>query len=123
MSTQGELIFHDTVPLPEDKLPKARERAQTQKETILRLFQKYPDRWFSPYEMMDIYTQETGKRILITSVRRSITDLTKEFRLIKGGKDNQVEECQGTTNNRWRYGVPMTDAELEDWNKLLNESI
>jgi hypothetical protein len=42
---------------------------------------------------------------MITSVRRSITDLTKEGKLRKGDHSMQTEEMHGVNNNRWRYNT------------------
>ncbi len=101
---QGELIFHDTVPLPLEQLEKGRRKAIRQKDRILNIFRQYPETWFTPYEIHEIY-ERVYRYILITSVRRSITDLTLEGtgRLRKGSIEDQVREKWGTNNNRWRY--------------------
>jgi len=107
MEEQRELEFHDTVPLPLEQLEKGRKRAVRQKDVILKLFRAHPHTWFTPYEIQAMYQVNFGP-ILITSVRRSITDLTKEpvgGRLIKGSRDYQVQERFKTNNNRWKYNT------------------
>ena len=103
---QRELVFHDTVGLPLEQLEKGRKKAVRQKDVILAMFRERPDRWFTPWEIhMDYQQASGGHNILITSVRRSITDLTKEGKLRKGGYSDQMEELHGVNNNRWRYNT------------------
>jgi hypothetical protein len=104
MEMQKELVFHDSVPLEEKELPPAREKAGRQKDNILIIFKSNPNQWFTPYQIQDIYRM-LFQPILITSVRRSITDLTKEGtgRIRKGSHSDQVREKWHTNNNRWRY--------------------
>jgi hypothetical protein len=99
---EPELIFHDTVPIEEEHIPEARRKAKTQKDIILSIFKEWPKYHWTPYDMakaMDAYDIP----ILITSIRRSITDLTKEGRLIKCDYSNRKEGKYGTTNRTWRY--------------------
>jgi len=111
MEEQRELVFHDTVPLPEEELPGAREKAKCQKDFILRIFKDHPEERFTPDEiqtayhlrMRDLY--EYGKEILLTSVRRSISDLTKENRLIKCQWNEGRQGAYGKYNRTWRYNT------------------
>jgi hypothetical protein len=99
-----ELIFHDTVSLPLEQLERGRKKAVRQKDRILNIFRQFATYWFTPYEIQEIYQRSYGP-ILITSVRRSITDLTLEGtgRLRKGFRENQIREKWNTNNNRWCY--------------------
>jgi Fe2+ or Zn2+ uptake regulation protein len=104
MDEQIELIFHDTIPLPSEELEAARAKATTQREVVLEIFRRYPGRSFSPYDIektMDDY----GIKMLITSIRRSITDLTKEGRLIKCDYSERKQGRWGMTNRTWRYNI------------------
>jgi CHASE1-domain containing sensor protein len=47
--------------------------------------------------------EKYGIPMLITSIRRSITDLTKEGKLIKCDYSDRKEGKYGTTNRTWRY--------------------
>lgn len=99
MEDQRELVFHDTVPLPEEKLPEAREKAYKQKITVLECFRfAYPNSC-TPSEIYGILSDQ----MLLTSVRRSITDLTKEGRLIKCQWSESREGEYGKLNRTWRY--------------------
>jgi len=93
-------LFHDTVPLPEEQLPKARETAAKQNGIILDFFRERFSMSFTPAEVHSFLVGESVQKghkglILLTSVRRSITNLTKEGRLIK---------CQWSESKRGRYG-------------------
>jgi hypothetical protein len=100
MSGELELVFHDTVPLPEEQLGKARETALKQKGIILDFFRQRFSMSFTAYE---VFEQLTECELLLTSVRRSITDLTKEGRLIKCQWSESKPGAYGKLNRTWRY--------------------
>lgn len=103
---EPELIFHDTVPLPDEEIPKAREMAKKQREYILMVFWHHPEINFTPVEVQAILIEsELCPNILLTSVRRSITDLTKEGRLIKCQWSESREGRYGKLNRCWRYST------------------
>jgi hypothetical protein len=96
---QPELIFHDTVPIPEEQLPQARETAAKQKGIILDVFRERFSMSFTPVEVHNIINET----MLLTSVRRSITDLTKEGRLIKCQWSESKPGAYGKPNRVWTY--------------------
>jgi hypothetical protein len=102
MGTELELIFHDTVPLPDEQLPEARENAVKQKEIVLNFFKWHPDNNYTPYEVFD---QINESMMLLTSARRSITDLTKEGKLIKCDYSESRKGQYGALNRVWRYNT------------------
>ncbi len=97
MTEQRELIFHDTVPLSDNRLEKARIRAKSQKERILDFFARHPETRFTPPEVEEF----TG--ILLTSARRTITNLTKEGKLIKCQWSEREMGIHGIDNRTWKY--------------------
>ena len=105
MIAELELTFHDSVPLEESALPEAREKAAKQKELVLSYFRDRFSMNFTPVEMHQIMTDH-GEKILLNSVRRSITDLTSEP---VGGKLVKCDWCErrmgayGKANRTWRY--------------------
>ena len=103
MTEQRELIFHDTVPLLEEYLPKARETAAKQKEIILDFFRQRFSMKFTPSEVHILVSNNEREQILLTSVRRSITDLTKEGRLIKCQWSESRPGAYGKLNRVWKY--------------------
>jgi hypothetical protein len=109
--SEPELIFHDSVPIEEENLPGARVKAENQKEFILEIFKDHWRTTFTPDEiqtayhlrMRDLY--KYGKEILLTSVRRSISDLTKEGRLIKCQWSESRKGMYGKLNRTWKYNT------------------
>jgi hypothetical protein len=99
---QRELVFHDTVPLPEEQLPQAREKASHQKEIVLDFFRQRFSMSFTPVNVHEALESD-GSLILLTSVRRSITDLTKEGRLIKCQWSESKPGAYGKLNRTWKY--------------------
>jgi hypothetical protein len=103
MGTELELIFHDTVPLPDEQLPEARENAVKQKGIILDVFRQRFSMNFTPIEVWAFMNDEVKLSMLLTSVRRSITDLTKEGKLIKCDYSESRKGQYGALNRVWRY--------------------
>jgi hypothetical protein len=105
---QRELIFHDTVPLPEERLPEARKRAARQKEAILDYFRQRYSMSFTPRDVYNSLldaslSSDDHYFVLLTSVRRAITDLTKEGKLTKCDYSERREGGFGHPNRTWRY--------------------
>jgi hypothetical protein len=103
MTEQRELIFHDTVPLPEEQLPEARETAAKQKGIVLDFFRERFSMSFTPVEVLEFFERTADERILLTSIRRCITDLTKEGRLIKCQWSESKPGAYGKLNRCWKY--------------------
>jgi hypothetical protein len=103
MTEQRELIFHDTVPLPEEQLPQAREKAFLQKNMVLNFFRQRFSMSFTPTEVWEHLHTHLTSTMLLTSVRRSISDLTKEGRLIKCQWSESKPGAYGKLNRTWRY--------------------
>jgi hypothetical protein len=57
---------------------------------------------FTPFEVWNTLTF-LDNQILLTSVRRSISDLTKEGRLIKCQWSESKPGAYGKLNRTWRY--------------------
>jgi hypothetical protein len=116
---ERELVFHDTISLPLEQLEKGRKKAVRQKDRILAIFRNHPELWFTPYQIQEIYEESFELPILITSVRRSITDLTMKDsgKLIKGGYGDQSKEKWGINNNRWRYNTEYVNPINPDVSK------
>jgi hypothetical protein len=100
--SEPELIFHNSVPIEEENLPEARMKAQNQKLRILRVFELNPTSKFTPTQLHYLMTEVGFDKMLLTSVRRSITDLTKEGRLIKCDYSESRKGQYGTLNRTWK---------------------
>jgi hypothetical protein len=93
--------------LDDQDLPKARETAEKQNEIILSFFERNKDRNFTPAEVYDELNENYltwGILILLGSVRRSITNLTKrQGRLIKCQWSERRKGKYGKDNRTWKY--------------------
>lgn len=111
MEAELELTFHDSVPLEESALPEARAKAAKQKGIILDFFRKRFAYRFTPAKVHEILEYE-GEKMLLTSVRRSISNLTREGKLIKCAWDQREMGAYGVDNRTWKYN--------NEWIKPLN---
>lgn len=92
--------YHNTNGLTGDDLKNAIIEAQNQQEAILMIFQKNKGKLFQPSEILKI-AKKSGKNLLLTSVRRSLTNLTDEGHLIK--THFQGKGIYGKPEHKWMY--------------------
>lgn len=74
-------MHHNTTHESGQLLLDYQEQAKSQEEAIYRLFQQRPDQMLTPFEVKKIIDFMMQKDIPITSIRRAMTDLTKEGKL------------------------------------------
>ena len=89
--------YHDTIPAPPQLRLKFERKAAKQDCKVLYFFRAHPFRDFTPPEVH----KAIGYPGPVSSVRRAITNLTKEGWLQKTGNLRPGEF--GTSNNCWRY--------------------
>lgn len=101
------MTFYNTTNLTGDNLKDSHERAKTQDEKIIEFFRRYPDVNYTPFEV-----QERLKmwQTPITSIRRSITNLTDTGLLEK--TDIQRQGMYGKANYAWRLKLIKQQLEL-----------
>jgi hypothetical protein len=100
---ERETTFHDTVPAPIELLSKYRKKAVRQKEIVLQFFRDRYSMNFTPAEVFEGISLTENNCILLTSVRRAISDLTKEGKLTKCDYSERREGGYGHPNRTWRY--------------------
>ena len=76
-------MYYNTNKEKSNTLKRSRERANTQEEIILDLFKRNPNFHMTPFDIQEALTNFYELDAPITSVRRAITDLTTEDRMIK----------------------------------------
>lgn len=92
-------MFHNTVKLKNEALKQAQEKTESQAKVVKHFFIKNQDRLFTPWEVWEQAFSEP--RPLITSVRRTMTDLTHEWYLEK--TETQEVDRYNVPNYCWRY--------------------
>lgn len=100
------MAYYNTTNLNGADLKKSTGRAESQTEKILRFFLANPDRAFTPAE---VYRAMDG--FLLTSVRRSMSDLTKSGDLIK--TDTQALGNFGSANYKWMLNQEKHPKQLK----------
>lgn len=91
---QVEISFHNTVPIGGNELRESKAITKMQDALILEWFEYYHALDFTPCEIHANFNS-----MLLTSVRRSITNLTNAGYLVKHSKKKGV---YGKTTNTWK---------------------
>jgi hypothetical protein len=91
--------FHNTLRLNFPEVQIEEEKAKNGDAIVLALFSLNPNAEMTPREVFTMITHQ-GYNYELTSVRRSITNLTIAGKLEK--LDKQKKECKGTNNFLWR---------------------
>ncbi len=73
-------MYYNTTNLKGDALKESHAKAESQEALILAFFREHPDKMFIPDEVYSIFDPT---KTPITSIRRSITDLTTDGHLTK----------------------------------------
>ena len=92
------MSFYNTINLKLEDLKRAQVKAKYQKDRILLIMETLGGK-FTPYEVQIIYNNWWPQTALITSIRRSMTNLTKEDKLEK--LEVMKEERYGKPNHYW----------------------
>lgn len=95
------MIYYNTTNLTGPALKEAVQRAKSQDEAIRLVFVNTRIA-YSPSRIMEIM-QKAGYNWPITSVRRSITNLTKAGHLVQTGE--QVKGMYGSLENKWALNL------------------
>lgn len=89
--------FFNTIQETGSTLSQSHAKAVSQQERILDFFKRHPGRHFTPAEV----AKETG--ILLTSVRRAMTDLADAGQIVK--TEMLTPGIYGKNNFNWRLNV------------------
>lgn len=95
------MSFYNTISLSFSEHSQEILLAKKQEDFILTILNLIPDQWITPWQMQDIAVQN-GKDFEITSIRRAMTDLEQQGKLIKSGKANFMGK-KGKPNHAWKF--------------------
>ena len=76
-------MYYNTNKESSSTLKRSKKRAETQEEIILDLFKRNPNFHMTPFDIQEALSMLYDMNAPITSVRRAITDLTTEEKLVK----------------------------------------
>ena len=96
------MYYHNTNKLTNDELKEANDKAFTQEEAILDIFEDKEVR-LTPSDVWVIYCRDF-KDVPLTSIRRAITNLTHRYKLYKcddmrKGMYGKMEHCWKIRSN------------------------
>jgi len=97
-------MFHNSINIQQPELELYREKAKKQNDMILELFEKRAGKWLTPFHVQSILKASTGRDIPITSVRRGISDLCKEGKLLKS-VGATVKGAYNVANHVWTLAI------------------
>lgn len=102
--------FHNTIDANAEELEQHKAKAESQGDQILRIFNGHPERDFTPCEIHGkLWYKLWDDRPLLTSVRRSITDLTRHGSLER--TNTRRLGAHGAMNYTWRLRQKPNTAE------------
>lgn len=91
-------LFHNTIGLLPSEKAQREVKVSRQVDRVLDFFKEHPHSDFTPCE---VYLK-FGQQYPLTSIRRSISDLTKMGELVK--TDRMRKGMFNEVNHTWRYG-------------------
>ncbi len=92
--------FHNTINASGDTLVAHTITCKSQEERILVIFKEKQGVAMTPFYVADLYSK-LYKEVPITSIRRAMSNLTEENKLIK--LPSMREEKYGKPNFLWKY--------------------
>lgn len=104
-------MFYQTVDLSSEELEKATARTMKQESLIIAIFKANPTVAISPSQMLSIFEEKYNKHPPITSIRRAMSDLTKDNLLIKTG--TMVTGSFSLPEHCWMLRVNNEDKAVE----------
>ena len=102
------MTYYNTLLETGEDLKQSQVKAETQTEKVLRWFQQCPGFYYTPFEIH----QNLKLNCPVTSVRRAMTDLTKQGKLKKTKQKKQGE--YGKLNYCWRLKSQEGQTSLFD---------
>lgn len=95
--TINTMSYYNTTKLEGDQLEIKMQKARSQKDIVLTIFETQPVIEYTPFDILRMWP---GRKPPITSIRRCITDLTKEGYIMK--TDILRKGLYGDVNHTWK---------------------
>ncbi len=107
--------FFNTISLEGPELEKVNARAAKQEDLILSIFKANPSRNLSPTQIHSIFQLRYQLHSPITSIRRGLTNLTKDEKLIK--TEVKVKGNYGLDEHCWTLntnGIEKLSTQIKE---------
>jgi Fe2+ or Zn2+ uptake regulation protein len=101
------MSFHNTINIAAKTLKEAKKKVNEQEALIMTYFKKHRNAMPTPWQVHE-WMKATGHEILITSVRRGLTNLSDAGKLIKS--DVLFQGPQGKPNHAWMLNAKAKKA-------------
>jgi hypothetical protein len=104
METQLSMsLFHNTIDLPESELKGRQLKAGSQNQIVYAYFYSHPYLAYTPVEVWKFLINRglISSRTPVTSIRRSMTDLTNIYEVLEKTKEKRAGEY-GELNYCWK---------------------
>lgn len=105
--------FYNTLEFSEEQWQDENKKALFLQKIIERLYLANPTAFLSPWQVRDFLSSKMGKELNINSVRRSITNLKNELKLIKTRKMRMGNAGQ-TEHHYILYSEEMLMHSIQD---------
>ncbi|HEY5392100.1 MAG TPA: hypothetical protein VIJ57_08290 [Hanamia sp.] len=103
-------MFYNTIDLTGHDLEKAKAYILKQEELISAIYKRNAGKAISPSQILDIIRLHYGFNWPLTSVRRSITNLTDKAALIK--LEKMTEGIYGKPEHLWKFNLKIIQVDL-----------
>jgi Fe2+ or Zn2+ uptake regulation protein len=101
--------FHNTAQESGERLERYKRRARSQQELIVDFMRSRPCAPFTPYDILE-HMEVRGVQMLITSVRRAMTNATEAGLITK--TELQADGPHGVKNTFWSF-IPKRHQQLD----------
>lgn len=96
-------MYYNTTNEQGNTLKKSHKKSMKQQDMALAVFQKHPNVKMTPVDIANGVRHYFGKKYPITSIRRCISDLTKDGRIEKTA--TKREGMYGKMNYTWKLKI------------------
>lgn len=103
-------MFYNTIDLTGSELEKAKADTLKQEDLIQAIYKRNSDKGISPSQILDVVRLHYGLNWPLTSIRRSITNLTDKAALIK--LPAMTEGIYGKPEHIWRFNLKTIQVDL-----------
>lgn len=101
------MSFHNTIGIASKTLKAAKDKTNAQEALIMAWFYKHPTAMPTPWQL-HAELKKLGHDLLITSIRRALTDLSDSGQLVKS--DVLFKGPKGMPNHAWKLKrLPKTN--------------